>query len=292
MLHELLQALVAPQSTYCMHKMSGDCLWLSESFVNMCEAKYTTQIDYMNALHLFTSRCTQGAYVKDTDSFGESLYMLYSFFMGKLQAPPNGESLTNEYCTDSRIILIELCKRGVYTIYGVSPTSVVRSCHNFIVVINDAIQQEFIILLQTLFVRGVNVAARQVKRGHVVKEMVFANDCECLIHTEALRPISPLLPNGFHSSGHADHATYATIYSAVIDPDVGIGGMFMHRGRTPHELDINIQREENASREASLYYVETWSQTYDNFRVEDVLLQLWLEFNGDYGSANNIQIPA
>lgn len=276
---------------YKMHKMQTDYLWLSEDDVKTFNIKFQKNIDEMN----FSYNLENGMGItdnwKDTNSFQESLYMLYSFLTSSLWCCPNNESLHYDYIHSSYIILTELSKRGVYTISGHEPTSIIRSSHNFIVIINDIIKNEFIDLLKGLYTRGVNVCARQVKRNDIIQEIIFAIDKGMFIYTEDFRDTIKL-PNGFHSPGKniEDTVEYSTIYTEMINPSFGLSGLFTTSGKPSDEILDFVMKETEISETHSLFYVETWSQTNDDFRVEDVLFQLWLEFNSRFGHMNDVRI--
>lgn len=266
--------------------MQNDYIWLSPSLMHLCDAKYAEAIDDMNSSYDFKFGKVTGKGLKDTESFAESLYMLHAFLKGKLWAPANDEVLMSDYITTSNAILTELCKRGVYTTFGIEPSIATRSCHNFIVLINDVLQEDFVYMLKTLFARGVNVNARQEKAGFVKEQMVYAKDSGSFIYSDTFNASNLSLPNGFHSLGVSDLASYGDLNCSSIDPDFHITGI---HSTSFQSFDMkNAEIEKDKTKDYSLYYVETWSQSYDDFRVEDVFLQLWLKFNGDYGSVNNV----
>lgn len=265
-----------PDIRYCVHKMQTDYIWLTDEFIEECNYKFNIEIDKMNKSHDLATSTVCGDFVKDTDSFAETLFMQYAYLTGCIWASPNDDMLNENYRENSGNILIELCKRGVYTLYGVEPhvtsNSSTRSVHNFIVLINDDVIDEFIILLQTLFRRGVNVLAKQVKTNKVVKDIIYAKENDSLIYTDSLESfISP-----------------EDDYSSIVDKDFGISGLFTNNRRDTQAIHEYEAVEKEIAKKYSLFYVETWSQSCDCFRVEDVLLQLWLEFNGKHGWLNNV----
>lgn len=276
---------------YKMHKMQSDYLWLSNDDIKMLNNKYQKNIDEMNYSYNLENGMGITDNWKDTHSFQESLFMLHSFLTSSLWCSPNNERFEYDYLHSSYIILTELCKRGVYTISGHEPTSVIRSSHNFIVIINDIIKNEFIELLKGLYTRGVNVCARQVKRNNTIQEIIFAIDQGMFIYTEDFRDTIKL-PNGFHSPGKniEDIVEYSTIYTEMINPSFGLSGLFTINGKSCEQIMDFVLKETEISETHSLFYVETWSQSIDDFRVEDVLFQLWLEFNGKYGHMNDVRI--
>lgn len=271
---------------YRMHKMKYDYLWLSEDDTKLLNIKFQRNIQEINLSYIIENGMGNTADWKDTDSFQESLSMLYSFLTCSLWCCQNNERLEYDYLKNSFIILTELCKRGVYTLSGHGPTSIIRSSHNFVVVINDCIKNAFIELLKELYTRGVNVCARQVKRYNVIQQIIFAIDQGMLIYSEDFRDTTIKLPNGFHSPGKyvADTVEYSTLYTEMIDPNFGISGIMKSCNET---LDFII-KETKAIETHSLFYVETWNQSNDDSHVEDVLFQLWLEFNSNYGHMNDI----
>lgn len=276
---------------YKMHKMQSDYIWLSSDDIKILNKKYQKNIDEINSSYNLENGMGSTDNWKDTRSFQESLFMLHSFLTSSLWCCPNNERLEYDYLHHSYIILIELCRRGVYTVSGHEPSSVIRSSHNFVVVINDIIKNEFIELLRGLYTRGVNVCARQVKINDVVQECIFAIDQGMFIYTENFKDTIKL-PNGFHSPGKniEDNLEYSTLHSEMIDPCFGVSGLFTNINKSSDDILEFAMKESQICETHSLFYVETWSQTNDDFRVEDVLFQLWLEFNSKYGHMNDIRL--
>lgn len=278
------------KSLYCVCRMRYDYFWLSPEMMTYCKDKYKSHIDSINELYDLETRRSNTNGLKDTQSFTESLYLLYTYLTGDLWSVPNNERIYDEYRSANQHMLIELCKRGVYTIDGCEPTNVIRSTHNFIVLINDIVSDRFVTLMKTMYHRGVNVCARQVKGNKIVKEIVYAKDCGKLIYTEDLNSaIETVLPNGFHSLGFCDQIMYNELFTECIDPDFGISGLYTNAGKDVMVILDHSRKEMDMCECHSLYYVETWSQTYDEFRVEDVFFQLWLEFNSHYGHMNELR---
>lgn len=276
---------------YRMHPMQDDYLWLSNEDIELLTNKYRNNISEINSTYDLNNGQCDTKYWKDTSSFQESLYMLYSYLTHMLWCPPNNELLHTDYVQNSNIILKELCKRGIYTISGNEPNKCISSSHNFIVCINDNIQDEFVKLLKTLYYRGVNVSTQKVKNGKTIQTYVFALDKGIFVYTEEVQQ-DMKLPNGFHSLtlDFDTNKHYSEICKEMVDPYFGISGICSCSGKTTDNMYIHYAKEKELSKSHSLFYVETWSQTYDDFRVEDVLFQLWLEFNSKYGHMNNIHI--
>jgi hypothetical protein len=270
-----------------IHKMQNDYLWLSQNDISILDNNYRNSIDKINTSFDLETGTANTDYWKDTSSFQESLFMLQSFLNGSLWCTPNNENFDHDYIQNSHVILTELCKRGVYTISGYEPSVVIRSSHNFIVLINDVVKKEFIQLLKSLYSRGVNVCARQLKRNTVICETIFAIDKGVFIYTDDFQDAIKL-PNGFHSPGKNldDDIEYSTLFSEMIDPSFGMSGLFTSTNKDSCEFNT---KEKELSKTHSLFYVETWSQTNDDFRVEDVLFQLWLDFNSKYGHMNDVR---
>lgn len=272
-------------------KIQNDYLWLMQSDIITLDNKYRYNIDKINISHDLETGTANTDYWKDTKSFQQSLFMLYSFLKSSLWCTPNNEKLDNDYIQNSHIILTELCKRGVYTISGYEPSMVLRSSHNFIVLINDVIKKEFIQLLKSLYSRGVNVCARQVKKNTRICESIYAMDKGVFIYTDDFQDAIKL-PNGFHSPGKKvdDDIEYCTLFSEMMDPSFGMSGLFTSTNKNSCEIQEFNNKEKELSETHSLFYVETWSQTSDDFRVEDVLFQLWLDFNSKYGHMNDVRL--
>jgi hypothetical protein len=143
-------------------------------------------------------------------------------------------------------------------------------------------------LLQNLFERGVNVAARKVKVFKTVQEILFAADAGRFIYTENFSKSMSRCSvgngkwNGFHSKGHNSLADYDFIYTNPIDIEFGLGGTQSFCTASSRVC------EEELAKTHSLVYIELWSQTHDAMRVEDVFLQLWLSYNSIYGQENKV----
>jgi len=272
---------------YCIYKMRCDYLWLSSDMLQYCKEKYMAKIDAMNANYNLENGRADCSQLKDTASFTESLYLLHSHLQGELWSVPNNESIQGDYRTSNLKMLLELCKRGVYTVDGSEPNDVTRSTHNFIVLVNDIVADKFIALLKMLYHRGVNVCARKVKNNTIVQELAYAKDCGKLLYTDDLK--SATLPNGFHSLGVCDDIVYSELFTECIDSDFGISGLYTCSGKSISDILKHSDVEKEKSELHSLFYVETWSQTHDGFRVEDVFFQLWLEFNSKYGHMNELR---
>lgn len=267
--------------------MRCDYLWLSPEMVEYCKWKYTDKIDAMNANYNLETGRSDCDLLKDTCSFTESLYLLQSYLQGDLWGVPNNERICSDYRRSNLKMLLELCKRGVYTVDGSEPDNVTRSTHNFIVLVNDIVADKFVALLKMLYHRGVNVCARKVKNGIIVQEVAYAKDCGKLLYTDDLKGAT--LPNGFHSLGVCDDIAYSELFTECIDSDFGISGLYTCMGKSISDLLKHSDVEKAKSELHSLFYVETWSQTHDDFRVEDVFFQLWLEFNSNYGHMNELR---
>lgn len=216
-----------------------------------------------------------------SESFIETLYLNYKY-VDALQntAAAFGDQLSDEYRRASKHILLELIKRGMYVLYGCEPSSIVRSCFNFIVVINDDLYEQFVEFLKVLYLSGVNVNARRVKNSLVHQEIVFAKDCATTIYTEKYDGKAEL-PVGFHSHGKPDMSAFNFMYIQTVNPWFGISGCLSY------ELVAKFT-EKTKCRHHSLYVCETWNQTYDSCRVEDIILCNWMKFNGKYGMFNTV----
>lgn len=214
-----------------------------------------------------------------SESFLESLFLNYRYVSNTSNMDaPFGDQLFEEYRLSSRCILQELIQRGVYILYGCEPTNIIRSCFDFIVLINDDIYPEFIEFLKTLYLCGVNVNSRRVKNGLVLQEMVFAKDAKKSIYTESYNN-TIALPQGFHSHGRPEVSPFNYMYTHTVNPWFGIGGCLSY------DL-LSKCKEKTKCRHHSLYICETWSQNFDNTRVEDIVLCQWIHFNGKYGLFN------
>lgn len=266
------------QGEYYMYKMENeDYIWLCDSEMANLNAKYQETICEMNNTFDLETSTIEPNGLKDTQSFKESLFLMYKFLNFDLWGTPNNESISNHYLHACIHVLKEMCCRGIYPLYGCEPNKNERSHFDFIVLIDDRVENEFIDLLKTLFKRGVNVTARKVKNFHVEKELAFISEGNSLIYCE---DIAKAAKNDYS-------IREVTNYSTTISIDFGINGMISDAGRCAYEAHHYQLDEFYSSKTHSIYYIESWSQTFDTFRVEDVLLQLWLQFNSKHGRQNN-----
>jgi len=258
---------------YCCFFMECDYFWMSDAFISQCLLKFQTPISKMNHSYEFQSMTINTQGYKDTTVFAESLFMFYMYLKGHLWGPPCGTKLSLDYHLQSENMLLQLCLRGIYTLGGTNPGIHLCSSHSFVVLIKDDIDEEFVKLLDNLFKRGVNVYAKKVKMGRSMHEYIFVRECNRFIYTDKLTN------------------TCQSQQSSDIVADFGIAGMFSKEVRSDNDHAGYLQQERELSCSHSLFYVHTWSQSNDSFRVEDVLLQIWLPFNGKFGVFNNVNAP-
>ncbi len=286
-LYDQILENVECKSFHCFCYMQNDYFWLHDKLKTYCLLKFQTAISKMNHSYEFKSMTINTHGYKDTSNFTESLFLFYMYLKGHLWGPPCGACLSLEYHLQSENILTQLCIRGIYTIGGCNPNKHTRSSHTFVVVIHDTIIDDFIALLQRLFNRGVNVYAKKVKMGACIREYMFARQNDKLIYTDNLPRV--VLSTQQASQADALHALNVLNGLNVLDvlDDFGLAGMFSRDVKSAIEYCNYSQKEKVMSSTCSLFYVHTWSQTLDSFRVEDVLMQLWLPFNGKFGCFNN-----
>jgi hypothetical protein len=271
--------------------LDGDYFWTNEKFNMLMECMHCDTMKRINALIIQGTIDVFGASMFiETSSFAESLYLMQMYIEGQLLSTPNCESLSNDYIFTSKEILLELCKRGIYPLHGSVPSPILRSCLDFVVCIHDEVHEEFIKLLEEMFTRGVNVAARRVKNYEVIQHHVFAVDVGCFVYSNSMYGTHQLcdIPNGFHSKAASHLAQFSCLFNNMIDNRLGTSGIRPLNLNSAQAFNTYSSIEDVTCEQVSLYYVETWSQTYDNFNVEDILLQLWLPFNGRHGMKNNV----
>lgn len=276
---------------YSMCKITcRDILWLSNEYIRDMDIQKNQVIQDMNSaydLELRQITLTNSLY--QTNSFTESLYMMYKYLKCDLWGTPNHEVFMGDYFNKSHLILTELCLRGVYPIHGCEPSKFTRSCFDFIITVKDGDAFNALVdLLQNLFERGVNVAARRVKTFKTIQEIIFAADAGRFIYTDNFSKsmsrcsIGNGKLNGFHSKGHSSLADYDFVYTNSVDIEFGLGGIKPFSDASDRAL------EEELAKTHSLMYIELWSQTHDPMRVEDVFLQFWLSYNSIYGQENKV----
>jgi hypothetical protein len=215
---------------------------------------------------------------EQSTSFLESLYLNFKYINGNFLTSPFNDNLFYDYVDNSWLILIELCKRGIYVQYGCQSSKVMRSCFNFTTVINDDIELEFILFLKQLYSAGVNVCVQKVKNGKIKKEIVFASDCGKTIYSDNFKK-KCILPQGFHSHGYPQFGQYNSLFTGCITPYFGISG-YIQANCSPKEY--------MKCKNHSLYYCELWNQKFDVMGVEDILLYYWIKFNAKYGVWNMV----
>lgn len=262
---------------YAMHRIEyTDYKWLSSRDIARFNESYDEAITNMNNTFELEIGTINSEGWKDTDSYKGSLFLMYKFLACDLWGAPNNEKITGDYLTTSIHILKELCIRGIYPLYGCEPTLGQRSHFHFTVVIKDDVENDFVKLLKALYQRGVNVRSRKVKNHHIERELLFAHEKDALVYSEDVDI----------SIDKLDIICTAIQQSTCIDINFGMCGMISTEAHC-YDVDEYRQKEDSLATFYSMYYVETWSQTFDTFRVEDVLLQLWLQFNSKHGKKND-----
>lgn len=248
--------------THYSCNIKRDYVWLSPFDIEHLQVKYASVFDEMNKTYNLSTKRFEREILKDTNGFLESLFMLYMYLLGEVWSYPLQHSVDVDYIIESTPILIQLCIRGIYTLDGTLPkrkenNNVTHmSSYTFCVMINDHNRDEFVLLLRCLYDRGVNVFARQHKNMTSVQEWVYKKDS---VRLPSFRKHDNILR------------------------DFGMAGIFS-RSIWPSARSREYEKKEcELSEYYSLYYIHIWNDTH----VEDVLLQLWLEYNSKFGMLNN-----
>ncbi len=99
------------------------------------------------------------AVVINTTSFVETLFFQFMYLEGHLWLSPGGRNLTTDYFCVKHFTLIELCKRGVLTVWGACQPSY----YEFVVVIHDDVSASFIEMLFEMSSLEIAIIARRLE---------------------------------------------------------------------------------------------------------------------------------
>lgn len=188
-----------------------------------------------------------------SQSFTESLYLLYMFLNGHLFGSPVGHKVSFGYFGDMHDVLLQLCIHGVYTVEGVTHViGKVPSQCAFVVLIRDEVMIPFIDFMESMYHKGMNVNARQIKNGKVVLQYNKVKDFRTL-------------------------KKFTVDTSIICERFTSLGGIGTRD---------DIVTEETFSM-FSLWHLKVWNQSiYEGMCVEDLMLHLWIKFNSIYGFVN------
>lgn len=226
-----------------------DYIWLNCEIMSKLNTTYLDEIHELNQ----SFELEKGHHVIDTnyiysETYTESLYLLYMFLNNQLFGTPLGHKIDYEYFHVMTPVLKELCLRGVYVIAGTLPMydKKVSQCIAMVVLRKDTFG-EFRELLDKMFDKGINVQALNIQNQKVVSQYTRIKG----VHLEPL--YLNVVVNLFSINGINNHSfivkdTYQTHY---------------------------------------MIYLNIWNQTTEMMNVEYNLLHIWLKFNAHYGYINN-----
>lgn len=192
------------------------------------------------------------AWCKDyriSQSFTESLYLMYMFLNGHLLGSPLGHKVNYGYFAGMHDVLLQLCIRGVYIIEGVNQViGKVPSQCAFMVLIRDEVMTPFIDVMECMYNKGINVHARRIKNRKV------------LLQYNKVK-------------GYRTFENFKVDTSFICDRVTQVGGIGVCDGQISSDF--------------SVWHVKVWNQDlYEDTCVEDMLLHVWVKFNSIYGFAN------
>lgn len=149
-----------------------DTLWLSRNVIDKLFVLYEHRIHKWNCDYDLQNPFKRHASLKTNEiTFQDALYLLHVYLEGHLWILPLGK-VSTEYYVSNRIILAELCKRGILTIQGdVSPSS-----HEFIVVIHDDIITQFTEMLFVMSSLNLSITMQVVKHGTIISTNSFEKE--------------------------------------------------------------------------------------------------------------------
>lgn len=229
---------------------SADFKWLSQELVEKFDVIGYEKVWLLN--NNFDLETGVIAWCKEyrlSQSFTESLYLLYMFLNGHLLGSPLGHKVNYGYFGAMHDVLLQLCIRGVYIFEGVKQvTGKVPSQCAFMVLIRDELMIPFIDIMECMYNKGINVHARRIKNGKV------------LLQYNKVK-------------GYRTLETFKVDTSLICERFTPVGGIGMCDGQTSSVF--------------SLWHVKVWNQDlYEDTCVEDMLLHVWLKFNSTYGIDN------
>ena len=158
-----------------MHVM--DTLWLTQNAIDTLYVLYDNRIQKWNCEYDILNPSKLPASLKIAEFiFLDALFLQYVYLKGHLWMFPLESALTTEYYVSNRQILIELCKRGVFTIKG----GALPSCFEFIVVIHDDVLENFMEMLFVMSSLNMSITSQVIKKGKTIAKNTFGNkqlDC-------------------------------------------------------------------------------------------------------------------
>jgi hypothetical protein len=95
------------------------------------------------------------------------------YLQGHLWSYPFGKGLSTNYFVANQRILVELCKRGVFTVRE----TVTPSCYEFMVMVHDEAAYAFVeMLFEMSSLDNMNIVARRMKHLNMLCEHAFGKD--------------------------------------------------------------------------------------------------------------------
>lgn len=145
-----------------------DSLWLSPQVIEHLSVLNEHLIHKMNCQ--YDLRNPNKLHKFETITFTEALFMQLMYLQGHLWSNPFGKNIQTNYFTQNRCILVELCRRGLFTIHG----STSPLCYEFIVVIHDRACNPFVEMLFTIAsIDDIAIFARRLKHRKSLCDHAF-----------------------------------------------------------------------------------------------------------------------
>jgi hypothetical protein len=150
-----------PTTTCC-----GDFLWLHHELIDYFQNITQKTIDTMNASFDLESGVCTVTPCNLTNSYTESLYMLFMFLNGHLLGSPLQHKICYGYFAEMHHVICELCTHGVYLVEG---ARFVSQC-SFVVLVRDRTSIYFVDMLNRLHDHHINVKACCLKGGNIIRQ--------------------------------------------------------------------------------------------------------------------------
>lgn len=170
-------------------------MWISESVIQSLSVLFKDLIHNVNNEYELSNPNRSVLII--TKNFSETLFFQFMYLQGHLWSSPIGVNLDTGYFCTNHLTLVELCKRGVVTIWGECQPSY----YEFVVNIHDDVSTLFIEMLFKMSSLEIAVVARRLKgTTNVLCEHEFGefpnipfNNLDCLEEHN-----SPLDNNIYH----------------------------------------------------------------------------------------------
>lgn len=148
-----------------------DPLWLSTSVIDNLSVLYENHIHKINCEYDILN--PNKAHYFKTQNFIEALYLQLMYLQGHLWLFPFGKRLSTKYLSANQHILIELCKRGVFTVRETDAPS----SYEFMVLIHDEAAHAFVeMLFEMSSLDDMNIVAKRMKCLNVLCEHAYGKD--------------------------------------------------------------------------------------------------------------------